>query len=157
MYETQICKEPGNTNTPWAYHIGLNNQTNSVFDDKEQYYSFTGSTIIKVGNASFSQNNKLTGITMNPSVIYLGNSAFFSCISLATVSCSPNLLSIGNECFRYDNALTTVDLAGAHTTIGNRAFENTILSGFLNYSNITSVGDYAFANCSGLESIHRYI
>jgi len=148
-FETYFCKEYTDMTDPWTCHIGNIGQTFYYSDGSRYFPDFY--SIIKIGDMSFSSNNHLYSITMDSTIQYFGKGAFFSCISLSSVVCSTKLTLIDNECFRFCSALTNVDLANANISIRDRAFENCNLSNIKNYSNINSIGNYAFANCSGLK------
>jgi len=150
------------------------------------FYNRTGFTSITIpasvttlGNYAFSGCSGLTSVTIGSGVTTLNTYTFENCTGLTNITINgiitgftssstlgarfpANGLSvtfnadIGNYAFYSSSAnntkLTSVTIGSGVTTIGNYAFQNcTGLTGNLTIPNsVTSIGNYAFGGCSGL-------
>ena len=109
-------------------------------------------------------------------VASIGDYAFCMCTNLTSVTISNGVAGIGKHAFLYCSRLTSVTIPGSVTRIGGGAFDGTpiyndhsdglVVLGKVAYkmkgncpasvtipNGITSIGDYAFYNCSGLTSV----
>lgn len=136
------------------------------------------SSVTEIGNSAFSQCSSLTSIIIPNSVTIIGNSAFSDCSNLASVvlpdkqptnqmsfafgNCGLTELTIpngwtsipGNEVFYNNNKLTTLSLPDGLETITNGSFSRcSALKSVIIPSSVTSLGDFAFEGCLGLEKI----
>lgn len=134
------------------------------------------STIIKMGESIFLNNDVIENVVVNTNVD-IPNSTFKSCTSLKTVSWkSP--VNVGNYAFQECVKLTSMSFLGANvksygtysfcnsglesfdfspntTTIGSHAFENVSKPDMLLLPNsLTTISSYAFAGCSNLSLIN---
>ena len=89
-------------------------------------------------------------------------SAFKSCALIETITLPDGVVSIGNEAFRACTALKSVDMGWEKiTSIGDHAFytcENLVRVGAVEKvitipSNVTYLGQYAFARCFQFETV----
>ena len=105
-----------------------------------------GSFVISIGNYAFSQNelNKLTSVTIPPSITTIGDSAF-SRNQLTSVTIPASVTRIGNFAFT-GNKLTSVKIIEGVTTIGDNAFENNQLTSVAIPASVTTIGQYAFGH-----------
>ena len=109
-----------------------------------------------IGNNAFTGCTGLTNLTLSESLTVLGNSAFKGCTGLTNVAMSQSLISIGDEAFQGCSKLAEVDLPESLSIIGNSAFRDCVsLKSFKKgtencLASLTSIGDYAFYNCSSL-------
>ena len=145
-------------------------------------------SVTSIGNGAFSGCTGLTSVTIPNSVTTIGNSAFYNCSKLTSVEIPSSVASIGNGAFSNCKTLTSIDVAEGNanytsidgvlygkdrktligcpggktsitipnsvTSIGNYAFEN--CSGLTNITipnSVTSIGDGAFSGCTGLTSV----
>ena len=117
-----------------------------------------------IGNSAFSGCNGLTSISIPESVTSIGSGAFSGCNNLTSIvveSDNPNYDS-RNNCNAIIEKSSNTLIIGCNstiipssvTTIGNSAFAG--CSGLTSVTipnSVTSIGNSAFAGCSGLTSI----
>ena len=119
--------------------------------------------ITSIGNAAFYSCRGLTSVTIGNSVTSIGNFAFYSCSGLTGELIIPDsVTSIGNYAFSSCSGLTEVKVSSGNTIYEDRGKNaiiekstNTIIQGFdctdlSVLEEVTSIGDYAFYECSGL-------
>ena len=118
-----------------------------------------GSKFRNNGNiTSFEELEYFTGLTS------IGSSAFRYCSALTSITIPSNVISIGNYALEGCTALTTIKVIDGNTIFDSRnncnaiikKSDNTLIVGCKNTvipSGVTSIGNYAFYNCSGLSSI----
>ena len=114
-----------------------------------------------IGDHAFENCNGLTSVTIPNSVTSIGNQAFQFCSSLTSVTIGNSVISIGKYAFRYCNKLTSIVVANDNHYYDSRENCNALIetannnlvvgceSTFIPQS-VTSIGEYAFYNCSGL-------
>ena len=106
----------------------------------------------------------LTSITIHFGVTSIGSSAFSGCSNLESVSFAEGsqLTSIGEYAFSYCSSLTSIEIPAGVTELQNGdSYYGGVFSGcsnlesvtFAEGSQLTSIGGYAFYNCSSLTSI----
>ena len=136
-----------------------------------------------IGTKAFLSCSGLTSLTLGNGLTSIGESAFRNCKSLTNVNISDRVTTIGEGAFAYCSSLTSVTIPDNLATIGSNVFCNCtnlqefkgkfasydgrclIIDGVLNsfapydlteYSipdGVTSIGDYAFENCTSLTYI----
>ena len=107
-------------------------------------YNGTTYSVTSIGNYAFTDCYSLTSITIPNSVTSIGWYAFSGCSSLTSINVdvnNPNYCSIDGVLFNKDK--TTL----IQYPIGNTRTEYTIPN------SVTSIGEYAFRDCSSLTSI----
>ena len=135
-----------------------------------------GTTVTAIGEEAFTQQSRLTSVTLPDSittigaqafaycaglteitipggVTELGASAFQGCVFLTSVAFGENsqLVSIGSYAFCDCTALNAVTIPAGVTTVGEHAFfDCTALTNILIPSSVTSIGNDAFAHCTKL-------
>ena len=134
------------------------------------------SSVTSIGNSAFSGCRGLTSVTIPNSVTSISNHAFSGCSSLTSVTISNSLKTIGDDVFDDCGDLTSVkvpvtDLSvfcnnqviyligsagrdrGKYIYIQLIDIEGTEITEYIVPNDVTSIGDYAFRDCSGLISV----
>ena len=148
------------------------------------------SSVTSIGNSAFSSCISLTSINIPEGVTSIGEGAFSGCRSLTSIEISSSVISIGNYAFNGCRSLTSINveennqsycsedailfnkdktelirypskkvdkqyvIPNSVTSIGNYAFEDcSNLTSIDIPSSVTSIGNSAFAGCSSLTSI----
>ena len=104
-----------------------------------------------ISYSSFNSCSALKEITIPNSVETIGDYAFYKCTSLSNELVIPSsVTSIGNYAFAEDNKIPSVDIKGNPngTTVGDYSFQNVSNATSLKFGNVTSIGAYAFNNCT---------
>ncbi|AFA50139.1 leucine-rich repeat protein [Acetobacterium woodii] len=122
--------------------------------------------VTSIGDSAFSYCSKLTEVIIPSSVTAIANNAFFYCSGLNKVAIAGGVTSIGDNALTGCTGLTeiSVDEANTYYSSLNGVLYNfdktalicypTGLSGaFTIPSSITSIGNNAFSNCSGLTGV----
>ena len=136
----------------------------AAFGNQVQQYVI-GNGVTSIGESAFSGCSGLTSVTIGNSVTSIENNAFRDCkISKiyfsgtmeewCTKSFSPGSISSSYTLYINDVAVTNAVIPNSVTSIGNYAFSN--CSGLTSVTigeSVTSIGNYAFSNCSGLTSV----
>ena len=148
------------------------------------------SSVTSIGNSAFSSCISLTSINIPEGVTSIGEGAFSGCRSLTSIEISSSVISIGNYAFNGCRSLTSINveennqsycsedailfnkdktelirypskkvdkqyvIPNSVTSIGNYAFEDcSNLTSIEIPSSVISIGNYAFISCSSLTSI----
>ncbi len=109
-------------------------------------------------------NSGITSITIPDKVTSIGDSAFSNCKGLTTITIPASVTSIGQNPFSGCSGLETIIVESGNTAYNsnnncNAIIEtstNTLITGCKNAiipSTVTSIGSYAFSDCTGLTSI----
>jgi len=125
-----------------------------------------GNNVTGIGDNAFSGCTGLTGVTIPNDVISIGSYAFSDCTGLTSVTMPNNVTGIGNNPFSNCISLTSIDIDAANTAYssidgvlynkdkttliaypGGKAGDVIIPNG------VTSIGDSAFQNCTGITDI----
>ena len=151
-----------------------------------------GDSVTSIGDYTFYECSGLTSVTVPNSVTSIGSCAFYDCSGLTSLTIPNSVTSIGGGAFNGCSGLTSVYYTGGiaqwcgitfgsvksnplcyaqnlyinNSLVTNLIIPNTVTSignfAFYNCSgptsvtipnSVTSIGDYAFRNCSGLTSI----
>ena len=124
-------------------------------------------SITSIGDFAFENCSGLTSITIPDSVTSIGDHAFYNCSSLTSITVSENnkyFSSLNGVLFNKDktelitypigNERTEYTIPDSVTSIGNFAFYNcSSLTSITIPDSVASIGNSAFYNCSSLTNI----
>ena len=145
---------------------------NSVFSILGGAFSrCSGLTSVTIPNSvtsiemhAFAGCSALTSLTIPNSVTSIGQQSFKGCISLTSLSVPKSLTSIGSSAFYGCSALTSIKVETGNVKYDSRnncnalieTASNKLIIGCNNTvipSTVTTIGNDAFLNCSGLTSV----
>ena len=104
-----------------------------------------GDNVNSIEMSAFQNCSGLTSITISPSVTTIGNNAFLYCSNLEKV----NISSIAAWCrISFNNSTSNPLCYARRLYLNNQQVNECVIP-----SGVTSIGNYAFWNCSNLNSI----
>ena len=120
--------------------------------------------VTSIGNFAFSGCSGLTGIEIPSSVTSIRDYAFSSCSGLTGIEIPSSVTKIGEAAFSGCSGLTSINVEAGNEVYDSRdncnaiikKATNTLIQGCKNTkipSSVTSIGYYAFYDCSGLTGI----
>ena len=178
----EYTSSDGNVVTPYNTSAFGANILSNVYENGKGTITFDG-PVTTIGEHAFRNCTSLTSVTIPDSVTSIGNYAFRNCTSLTSVTIPESVTSIGYYAFEYCTSLTSVTIPNSVTEIGKALFSGCaslksiygkfasednhclIVNGVLNSfapagltsyiipNSVTSIGDYAFRNCTSLTSV----
>ena len=121
-------------------------------------------SVTTIWPSAFAWCTSMESITIPASVTSIGDHAFYRCTNLASITIPASVTSIGESAFGGCSKLATMTVAVGNTVYDSRnscnaiikTSSNTLIAGckattFPN--DVTSIGNYAFLDCTGLKSI----
>ena len=139
------------------------------------FYNCTGLTsvtipdsVTSIGDYAFFDCSGLTSVTIPDSVTSIGGSAFSGCTGLTSVTIPDSVTSIGDEAFNNCTRLTSITVKEGNPKYSSDEYgvlfnkDKTLLiqypignkrTSYTIPDSVTSIGDWAFAQCTGLTSV----
>ena len=137
-------------------------------------------SVISIGNGAFWWCDNITSLTLPNSVINIGNDAFWSCDNITSLIIPESVQTLGTGAFNYCTSLKTVyynakkciatgdgygifwDSSITDVVIGEnvQSIPRTLFDGCVGLKSITipesvtTIGEYAFRDCSGLTGVY---
>ncbi|MGM9631890.1 MAG: leucine-rich repeat protein [Eubacteriales bacterium] len=123
-----------------------------------------GNGVTSIGDRTFFNCKELASVTIPDSVTSIGDWAFYGCGKLTSLTIPDSVTSIGGCAFSNCGRLEIITVSKGNTiyhSAGNCLIETgskTLIAGFKNSvipddGSVTSIGNNAFYECSGLTSI----
>jgi hypothetical protein len=110
--------------------------------------------VVAIGKNAFSQNSKITSVTLGDNVTSIGMYAFMRCEGLTDVKNGSNVTSVSYEAFMYCTNLKNVEIGENITSIGAASFEYCeSLTDVPFGDKVELIGGAAFDGCKALEKI----
>ncbi|MBQ7768148.1 MAG: leucine-rich repeat protein [Oscillospiraceae bacterium] len=144
--------ESNNNGTCTVTGLKDNTVTDLVIPEK----SPAGDTVVAIGSEAFKKCESIVYLELPDSITNIKYDAFYYCNNLKTVVFPQNgteNLVLGLRCFAFcgienlDLTKTTLETVGNHAFYGNKSLKTVKLGA------VTTIDDFAFANCSELTSL----
>ena len=165
-YDLYLIDRDGNEITEFIIPEGTISLVDGAFKGWSGLSSITiPNSVTTIGDMAFYGCNNLISVKMGKNVSSIGDKAFSNCTSLNSISLPKKLESIGKGAFSSDYwvdsygyigcPITSINIPGTVKTIGDEAFSYCRDLALVSFevdedgnSNLTSIGDYAFRECS---------
>ena len=148
---TSIKVAEGNTN-----YIGINNSViereskTLVVGSKDGIIPDDGS-VTAIGDSAFMYYESLTSVTIPETVTTIGKDAFYGCLRMSSVTLPDSLTLIDEQAFRNTGLISMTIPAGYVS--GYVCAENEYLKEVTFGNGVRTIGTFAFAGCTALESL----
>ena len=114
------------------------------------------STMTVIGKKAFASSPTLETVKMGGNETTIGDEAFYWCYCLKNISFGPKLTKLGSGAFCYCTDLKSADLGQNLKTIGADCFSCSGLTTAVIPASVTSIGKYAFSQCSDLRDVYLF-
>ena len=114
-----------------------------------------GSRLEEIGQYALSGCDRLKGIDLPESLVKINNYAFMNCDALKDIVLPENLETLGAGALKECVSITAVTIPAKITIVDRETFSGCSALSSLVFAgkNVTTIGDYAFYNCSQLKSV----
>ena len=142
---------------------------NSSFENCSGLTNLTmGNSVTSIGSSAFKNCNLLTSVEIPNSVTSIGESAFYNCTLLTSVEIPNSVTEIGKSAFWNCRNLTKVNITDLAKWCeikfngqssnpiyysNNLYVNNELITDLVIPSTVTSIGQYAFYECTALKSV----
>ena len=135
-----------------------------AFFGNDMSYINLPNSIVAIGSGAFLNCSRLISINIPNSVVQIGDNAFQACSSLSSVNIGKSVSKIGDYVFISCPDITSLTVSSENEIYDSRDNCNAIIESSTNIliagckntiipNNVTSIGFYAFNNCTDLLSI----
>ena len=120
-----------------------------------------GNSVTSIGESAFYECSNLTSVTIPNSVTTIGDKAFMSCSGLTEVTIGNSVTSIGIRSSFYGCTTLNEVKINSNDVVSKTYYSTYSLKDifgeqvkeYIIGENVTSIGEYAFHNCSNLKSV----
>ncbi len=150
------------------YYIDSNNERHLVKVNTNLTEFTIDSDTKFIDNKAFYNCKNLTSVVIPNSVTSIGSSAFYGCSNLTSITIPDSVTSIGSSAFSGCSKLTRVDILDLEAWCNisfaniyanplyyakNLYLNNEFVTNLVIPDSVTSIGSFAFYNCSSLTSV----